>query len=64
MASVPLPPRRFPPRYAYGRKGKVETCPKAVVECLDAVYAALRHGVDLLQERATGHPTGPRETTR
>jgi molybdenum cofactor synthesis domain-containing protein len=32
--------------------------PRAVEECLGALLGPLAHGVDLLQERATGHPTG------
>jgi molybdenum cofactor synthesis domain-containing protein len=35
--------------------------PRAVVECLEAVHAALVHGIDLLHERAAGHP--PRQPT-
>jgi molybdenum cofactor synthesis domain-containing protein len=32
--------------------------PRAIEDCLPPMLAPLAHGVDLLQGRATGHPTG------
>jgi molybdenum cofactor synthesis domain-containing protein len=33
--------------------------PRGAVECLEAIHAALAHGVDLLRDRAPGHPQPP-----
>lgn len=33
--------------------------PRAIEDCLPPMLGPLAHGVDLLQARATGHPTGP-----
>lgn len=33
--------------------------PKAVRECLEAIFPALPHGIEILQEKFTGHDTFP-----